>query len=480
MAYLGAGLDAVNETLATINMVCDTMTGNGSITTKVLSSSKSPGSVNNVSVYYDGVAQTPTTDYTLSNSTITFTTAPENNVNVVILSYANEFDNMLSDKTVYASGIEDGAITNDLISGISSSKLTGALPSLDGSALTGVVPIDPVLLNEAGNPTVSSMIATGNGVGTLWVNSTTGNMFVCTDATVGANVWTNIGGGSGNVEKQFMSATNTNGTEVNDPSDADYKIVTFNTSGSFTPSIGTNATHGNKVEYLVIAGGGGGGGSIAGGGGAGGYLTASGFTVTSTEITVTVGGGGLGGTNSPVVNGINGQNSVFGSITSTGGGGGGTIGNTGSNGGSGGGGGGAGNLIAPGTGIAGQGFGGGIGRCCPGDTFSGGGGGGAGAVGQSSNPAGNNVPPNGGAGLSSSITGTAVFRAGGGGGGWHSGAPGGASGAGGNGGGGAGVSVGNGVAGTINTGSGGGGGQVTSGLGGAGGSGIVIIRYKFR
>ena len=44
------------------------------------------------------------------------------------------------------------------------------------------------------------------------------------------------------------------------------------------------------VEYLVIAGGGGGGATRGGGGGAGGYLTASGFTVsTGSPITVTVG-----------------------------------------------------------------------------------------------------------------------------------------------------------------------------------------------
>ena len=481
MAYLGAGLDAVNETLSTINMVCDTMTGNGVLTTKVLGSPTAPGSVNNVSVYYDGVAQTPTTDYTLSGSTITFTTAPASNVNVVILSYADEFSKTISDNTVYTDVIEDSAITNNKILGISASKLTGALPALDGSALTGIVTLDPVLINETSNPTVSSMLATGNGVGTIWVNSTTGAMFICTDATVGANVWLNVGGGSGNVVP-YMTATNTNGIET---TDGDYKVVTFNTSGTFTPVIGA-AGLGDFVEYLVIAGGAGGGANTGGGGGAGGYLTATNFTVTSSAFTVTVGGGGAGEQDGAIntgAPGANGTNSVFSSITSTGGGGGGsysavTTNGEGQLGGSGGGGGAAENTNnnVGGAGTVNQGFAGGAGAGNTGGSrYQSGGGGGASAVG--ANAVYNVSGGDGGAGLSSSISGSAVIRAGGGGGaGYIAGpVPVGAAGAGGGGIGGIGGST-SGAAGTVNTGGGAGGGE----FGGAGGSGVVIIRYRFQ
>ena len=105
-----------------------------------------------------------------------------------------------------------------------------------------------------------------------------------------------------------------------------------------------------------------------------------------------------------------------------------------------------------------------------------GGGGGAGGVG--ANTANTSTGGNGGVGVSSSITGSAIFRAGGGGGGAN-----GTAGAGGNGGGGAGRqgSTGAGTAGTANTGGGGGGsltnGNETAQTGGAGGSGVVIIRY---
>jgi hypothetical protein len=85
----------------------------------------------------------------------------------------------------------------------------------------------------------------------------------------------------------------------------------------------------------------------------------------------------------------------------------------------------------------------------------------------------------GGAGLSNSITGTYVTRAGGGGNGGYAQGYGGAPGSGGSGGGGIG-SKDNGVAagsGTVNTGSGGGGGPNDSNAPGSGGSGIVILRY---
>ena len=58
--------------------------------------------------------------------------------------------------------------------------------------------------------------------------------------------------------------------------DGDYKIHTFNSSGSFAVTVGTNA----NVEYLVIAGGGA-GGSGGGGSGAGGYRYGTGHTMAS-------------------------------------------------------------------------------------------------------------------------------------------------------------------------------------------------------
>ena len=104
------------------------------------------------------------------------------------------------------------------------------------------------------------------------------------------------------------------------------------------PFFVNNAT----VDFLVIAGGGGGGSSNAtgyifsGGGGAGGYRSSwnnepsggnsasenSLIITPSTNLTVTVGEGGVNGAD--VFKGANGQDSVFHTITSIGGGGGGS------------------------------------------------------------------------------------------------------------------------------------------------------------
>jgi hypothetical protein len=239
------------------------------------------------------------------------------------------------------------------------------------------------------------------------------------------------------------------------------------------------------VEVLVVAGGGGGGtgesnenGGGGGGGGAGGLIYNSAYQITNAAaITVTVGAGGAGGSNYNV-NGSNGSNSVFGSLTAIGGGGGsGEEQSGGLNGGSGGGTGGDLSAGTEGQGTAGQGNpGGGIpnGR-------SGGGGGGAGAPG--SNPVNRNGA-SGGIGRAFSISGTSIYYAGGGGGGGStlfSGVkP--TSGTGGQGGGGNSSGLVGGVdtpatSGTANTGGGGGADRAGLGSAGAGGSGIVIVRY---
>jgi len=279
----------------------------------------------------------------------------------------------------------------------------------------------------------------------------------------------------------------------------DYKIHTFTGPGTFCVSAGSGAV----VDYIVVAGGGGGGTGRGGGGGAGGYRESSGtasgcytasplgscvsaLPVSITAYPITVGSGGTAGTPSPSLS-TSGSNSVFSTITSAGGGGGGQgYPGRGLSGGSGGGndiwisGAGQGNTppVSPP-----QGNPGGEGVNWPTPGFGPSGGGGAGAAG-TDRLAGGATP--GGAGVSSSINGTPTARAGGAGGGGCSGAGGlGGTGGGGNGRGGPNCSPTAGTAGTANTGGGGGGGfrhgvSGTTFSGYAGGSGIVIIRYKYQ
>ena len=248
---------------------------------------------------------------------------------------------------------------------------------------------------------------------------------------------------------------------------------------------------GGNVEVLVVGGGGAGGCANAGGGGAGGVQYNAAFAVTAQAYSVTVGIGGhgvAGAWNNPQ-KGVNGDDSVFDTLTALGGGGGAGFSNTGdykgSNGGSGGGGGGADGGKTRNTGGTGsQGYNGGSGSVNN-STNAGGGGGGAGAIGATaSDPSTGGA---GGAGVSAysdlliaadagvDIAGTHWIAGGGGG-----GSNGNGEGAGGNGGGGAGGHSGTATAGTANTGGGGGGHGTNTGTGANGGSGIVIIKYKYK
>jgi len=225
------------------------------------------------------------------------------------------------------------------------------------------------------------------------------------------------------------------------------------------------------IQYLIVAGGGGGGSGAAGtnnggGGGAGGVLTGLINIGISGVYSITVGTGGEtnnNGSNSSIT--VANINPI---IAIGGGAGGGKTGPAlaGASGGSGGGGGPSGPTVG-GTGTVGQGNSGATGN--PSSPFQGGGGGGA-------LVAGNTLIGTGGAGISSSITGTVVTYAGGGGGGADS-----SPGLGGAGGGGNGAYVFTlmPTSGNVNTGGGGGGGasQDVYIPGAAGGSGIVVIAY---
>jgi len=288
----------------------------------------------------------------------------------------------------------------------------------------------------------------------------------------------------------------------------DFKIHTFTGSGTFTVTNAGASSGSNSVDYLVVAGGGSGGGHdnyAAGGGGAGGMRysfpnpATGGFPVSAQAYPITVGAGGTHPGNQNYVGG-NGANSVFSTITSAGGGGGGgyLIGPSSNfplyqanDGGSGGGAANTQSFGATNTCVGSgntppvspsQGNNGGTSKGNP--IFLSGGGGGHGAVGAnapcSSGPAGA-----GGAGTPLSITGSGVTYSGGGGGGAsNSGSN--AVGAGGSGGGGAGGGGPSNLAttaGTANTGGGGGGGgcaPTPNSTGASGGSGVVIIRYKYQ
>ena len=98
-----------------------------------------------------------------------------------------------------ANNITAGTVANArLDTGTAANKIvlldgSGNLPAVDGSQLTGI----STATVSSSDPTISTNPS--GGVGTEWLNSTSGEMYICTDATAGANVWTNVGEGTGDI-----------------------------------------------------------------------------------------------------------------------------------------------------------------------------------------------------------------------------------------------------------------------------------------
>jgi hypothetical protein len=333
------------------------------------------------------------------------------------------------------------------------------------------------------------------------------------------------------VSNNYMTISTSGATET---TSGDYKIIAFYGSGTMNVrSLGIDSVSGSTLELMMVAGGGGGGLDMGGGGGAGGYYACTSFKVFQTEYTVTVGSGGAGAVcDNGNVNGgdagscnragSNGTSSLitspYGTMEAFGGGGAASRHSSESN-----------KAGSGGSGGGSSGQYGNQGRALRGDMgFPGwpsggqwypGGGGGAGSRGmqgaETALPNGpgntNQNAPNGGKGVQNSILGPSYWWCGGGGGAGHSNY----GGNGGTGGGGAGApsntgsNYGVGGKSAINNGAdaqaapvgqgtgysggnagqytGGGGGGVshrttnqTGGISGNGGSGIVVIKYKFQ
>ena len=373
---------------------------------------------------------------------------------------------------------------------------------------TNAVTLDRNGSNMDGAAANSILSTEGLSVTLIFMDSTKGWSFINDDATSSTGA-------------TYITATGGTVTCC-----GDFKIHTFTGPGTLCVSCAGNSAGNNQYEYLVVAGGGSGGSengqSVAGGGGGGGGfrfaspslapatypakpLAGSTITASTGAIPVTVGAGGSvnpTGTNA-------GNPSVFSSITSAGGGGGGYTGapnvspnplRAGNPGGSGGGAshgesnpgpsGGAGNTppVSPPQGNPGGGMG------PPPAVYLGAGGGGATAAGgcapssqAGAGGAGGGLPT--GFGSNGVPCGSFRYYAGGGGGGGSTNRPQtGPAGAGGLGGGAAGGAGQNPApaAATVNTGGGGGGAgnefpnPGTPLTGSAGGSGIVVIRYKYQ
>ena len=410
------------------NLNQDSFTADGN--TAAFTLSIAPIHENNTQVFIDGVYQQKNS-YSISGTTLTLDAIPSNGATVEVMTFTQTEVNTLPASfvsgltEVTAVGADhfmifdatDSALKKSLVSDVLESA-TSISTSADATAITidsseNVTFTNNVTINSGqltagglayptsdgsngqvlttnGSGTLSFAdaasafgdltdvtVATSDpalntnpstGVGTLWLNKNSGNLWCCTDATTDNNYWTNIGKGDSDVG---FSATGGNSTVTS----GGYKYHVFTASGNLV------VTGSKAAQALIIAGGGGGGGQSVnggGGGGAGGVVLASAINLTAQTYSITVGGGGVHGST-----GSDGGNSSFpGETVAVGGGGGGAFGsgNAGRSGGSGGGGGRDSGTSSGGAGTSGQGNAGGSANAT--SFASAGGGGGAGQVGQ--------------------------------------------------------------------------------------------------
>ena len=191
-------------------------TPNGILTSFTLN--RPVANANDLEVFVGNVRQEPTAAYTASGTTLDFGSgnAPPNGVNLYVVYKG------LAQVTTTP---PDGSVSNAKITGMASSKLSGALPAIDGTALTG----------------------TGLGVGQTWTDTTSSRAFntnytnstgkpimvsfICTTGT-GDNIQVVVGGVSFGDEYTNQS----NGREMSSfivPHNTVYRIN--GNTGSTTP-----------------------------------------------------------------------------------------------------------------------------------------------------------------------------------------------------------------------------------------------------
>jgi hypothetical protein len=171
--------------------------------------------------------------------------------------------------------------------------------------------------DKIGGSTVNATLNTeGSAVTLVFIDSTQG--WLVTDDGLQSSAST----------AAYIAATGGTITE-----DGNFKVHTFTGPGTFTVCSVGNPEGSTTADYLIVAGGGSGAPDDGGGGGAGGmrfsattYCSPSplkapaAFTVSATGYPVVVGGGGAGVPQPGFPNGNTGNNSSVFSLTSTGGG----------------------------------------------------------------------------------------------------------------------------------------------------------------
>ena len=191
-SYAGLVKDSSTDEFLLINSINLASTSVNSVDATDLSlvpGDLTAGAITATSFTGDGSALTGITD--------TDTTYSVGDGGLTQKNFTNTLKNKLDGIETNATADQTKADIDSL--GIAASSITGALPAIDGSALTGISSGSSTLASltdstvSASDPAVDT---NPSAVGHLWINSSSGESFVCTDVTTDDNTWTNIGDGT--------------------------------------------------------------------------------------------------------------------------------------------------------------------------------------------------------------------------------------------------------------------------------------------
>ena len=121
--YLGKELSSASGRDA---ITVETATSAGATT---LALGSSPVNAQAIMVFLNGVTQVPDSDYTVSGSTLTFTTAPDSGMAIMVYHIG---------KAAAMGVLADGSVTNPKIVTMDAGKLTGSLPSSMAADTTAI------------------------------------------------------------------------------------------------------------------------------------------------------------------------------------------------------------------------------------------------------------------------------------------------------------------------------------------------------
>ena len=163
----------------------DNFTANGTGTTVALS--ETPASANSLVVAIDGVIQTAPENFSLSGTTITFTSAPDNGSNVTVRHLGFRTTSTVTALTagsVTTTELADGSVTNAKIVSVANTKITGVLTAaqLANTAVTpavygGATAVPVLTIDQQGRITSASNVS---------VTATSNGMFTYVSSAIGA------------------------------------------------------------------------------------------------------------------------------------------------------------------------------------------------------------------------------------------------------------------------------------------------------